>query len=70
MSIAKINIKGSGSLLKRKRLSQALRKGDVDLWFDQETKAKFMEDYLVRGLWGKWRWSGQQRHLKANHEEY
>lgn len=47
MSIAKINIKGSGSLLKRKRLSQVLRKGGVDLWFDQETKAKFMEDYLV-----------------------
>lgn len=52
INIASINIRGRGSVFKRKSLSQVFRKGNVDLCFVQETKATHMDDLLVRGLWG------------------
>lgn len=52
MNIWTFNFRGYEDSFKRRRLSQIITKGKVDMCFIQESKVQQMEDGLVSSMWG------------------
>ncbi|XP_058767333.1 uncharacterized protein LOC131641013 [Vicia villosa] len=58
------NIRGGGSILKRKRVSQILIKGKADIFLIQESKLAIVDASVIKSLWPKenvgWSFSSSQ----------
>ncbi|CAK8541086.1 unnamed protein product [Lathyrus sativus] len=52
MNILSINIRGGGSIVKRKRLAHLIQSGKVDIFFVQETKLSGVDLKMTVSLWG------------------
>ncbi|XP_058741126.1 uncharacterized protein LOC131613476 [Vicia villosa] len=53
MIIGNLNIRGGGSLLKRKRISKIIKEGNTEIFLIQEYKLNNMDQNLVKSLWNR-----------------
>src|SRR4051812_38302240 len=52
MIVGSFNIRGGGSLIKRKKIRSLITRGRADFFLLQETKIKEVSEALVKSLWG------------------
>lgn len=53
MIIGSLIIRGKGSLLKRKRISNIIKAGNAEVILIQECKLKMVDQILVNSLWNR-----------------
>lgn len=53
MKLLSYNIRGAGSVIKKKEVSTLIRKFDIDICFLQETKLENVSEVDARSLWGE-----------------
>ncbi|XP_058741846.1 uncharacterized protein LOC131614250 [Vicia villosa] len=53
MIIGSLNVRGGGSLLKRRRINSIINKGKADIFVIQETKVMLMEESIAKSFWRK-----------------
>ncbi|XP_058775034.1 uncharacterized protein LOC131649281 [Vicia villosa] len=53
MIIGSLNVRGGGSLLKRRRISSIITRGKADIFVIQETKISSMEEVMAKSFWRK-----------------
>lgn len=51
MIIGSFNIRGGGSLIKRKRIGQIVKKGNADIFLIQESKVEVVDSGIINSFW-------------------
>ncbi|XP_058746651.1 uncharacterized protein LOC131619583 [Vicia villosa] len=51
MIIGSLNVRGCGNALKRRRITDIIKKGNADMFFIQESKLSNTEEFVVKSLW-------------------
>ncbi|XP_058749290.1 uncharacterized protein LOC131622283 [Vicia villosa] len=51
MILGSLNVRGCGNALKRRRITDIIKKGNANMFFIQESKLSHTEEFVVKSLW-------------------